>query len=93
MLNPAKGAGVGYGFAVVSTDTGHNSTALSAEWAYQQPEKLENWGYRALHGSVVLAKQVVESFYGKAPAYNYYTGRSAGGKQGFKEVEEFPEVH
>ncbi|GME23712.1 hypothetical protein GTA08_BOTSDO07411 [Neofusicoccum parvum] len=85
------GAGVGYGFAVVSTDTGHNSTALDAKWAYNELEELENWGYRALHGSVVLGKQIVENFYGEAPAFNYYTGCSAGGKQGFKEVEEFPD--
>ncbi|EON64415.1 hypothetical protein W97_03646 [Coniosporium apollinis CBS 100218] len=85
------GVGVGYGFATISTDTGHNSSALDASWAYNAPEKVEDWGYRALHGSIVLAKEVVSAYYGKDSAYSYYSGCSTGGRQGFKEAQEFPD--
>lgn len=40
-----QGAGVGYGFATVSTDTGHNSTTGDGTWADQAPEKVIDWGY------------------------------------------------
>jgi feruloyl esterase len=83
--------GTGYGFAAMSSDLGHNSTALDATWAYNAPEKVANWGYRALHGSIVIAKEVTRAYYSKDLAYSYYSGCSTGGRQGLKEAEEFPD--
>lgn len=85
------GVGVKYGFAVVSSDLGHNSTAQDGTWAWHEPEKLVNWGYRALHGSIVLGKEITEAYYGEAPAYSYYHGCSTGGRQGLKEASMFPD--
>lgn len=85
------GAGVGYGFAAMSTDTGHNSTTGDITWAIDQPEKKIDFGYRAMHGSIVLAKQIVEDFYNCKPSYSYYSGCSTGGRQGLKDIELYPE--
>lgn len=85
------GVGAQYGFATVGTDTGHNSTAGDGSWAYQEPEKLVDLGYRALHGSVVLGKEVVNGYYGKNMSFSYYSGCSTGGRRGFKEIEMFPD--
>ena len=84
-------AGVGYGFAAMSTDTGHNSTSGDISWAIGEPEKKLDFGYRAMHESVVLAKEVVEAYYGCGIEYAYYSGCSTGGRQGLKEVEMFPD--
>lgn len=81
----------GFGFAAMSTDTGHNSSTADATWAINNTESQVDWGYRAMHGSIVLSKQLVEAYYGSAQSYSYYSGCSTGGRQGFKEVEEFPE--
>ena len=75
----------------MSTDTGHNSSSFDGKWAYNEPEKLENWGHLALHGSVVAAKTVISAYYEKPIAYNYYSGCSTGGRQGLKEAEFYPE--
>lgn len=85
------GVGVQYSFAVVGSDLGHNSSAGDGSWAYQQPQKLVEWGYAALHGSVVLAKEAVREYYGADIRYSYYSGCSTGGRQGFKEIEMFPD--
>jgi feruloyl esterase len=77
-----------YGFAATSTDTGHESG--SAEWAYHNEEAITNWGYCALHDTVIRAKTVIQGYYGKNISYSYYRGCSAGGKQGLKEVEMYP---
>jgi len=45
-----------YGFASMSTDTGHISNAGDGSWGLNKPESLIDWGYRAMHGSIVLAK-------------------------------------
>lgn len=74
----------------MSTDTGHNSFSQDGSWALNK-EKLTDWGYRAMHGSVVLAKEIVQAYYGCESKYSYYSGCSTGGRQGLKEVEMFPE--
>jgi feruloyl esterase len=68
---PAMGTFVQYGFASMSTDSGHDSGAGDASWALNNPEALTDWGYRAMHGSVVVAKQVIASYYGNASQFSY----------------------
>ncbi|KAK5174165.1 uncharacterized protein LTR77_001245 [Saxophila tyrrhenica] len=84
-------AGVQYGFASMSTDTGHNSTSGDISWAYHEPEKQTDFGYRAMHESVVLAKRLAKAYYDCEMKYSYYSGCSTGGRQGLKEVQMFPE--
>ena len=96
---PDMGSFTHYGFAAISTDTGHVSTAIDSTWALNKPESIIDWGYRAMHGSVVLGKQVIEAYYASGGstnttgkiAYNYYASCSTGGRQGLKEVQRFPE--
>lgn len=85
------GAGVGYGFATVSTGTGHNSISTDASWALHNPEKKTDWGWRSMHGTVTLGKLLVEAFYETKIAYSYYNGCSTGGRQGLKEVQVSPD--
>ncbi|KAK3713529.1 hypothetical protein LTR37_008487 [Vermiconidia calcicola] len=84
-------AGAGYGFATMSTDTGHNSTSGDLSWAFEAEERRVDFGWRAMHESVVLAKQVTQAFYGGEAEWSYYSGCSTGGRQGLKEVQMFPE--
>jgi feruloyl esterase len=79
------------GFASMSTDTGHLSTPIDASWALNDPESQIDWGYRAMHGSVILAKALTQKYYDSEIAYSYYSACSTGGRQGLKEVEMFPE--
>ena len=88
---PGLGTFTRYGFAAVSTDTGHQSATFNATWAINNTEGQIDWGYRALHGSVVLSKEIVDAYYGVPHQYSYYSGCSTGGRQGFKEAQEFPD--
>ena len=84
---PAMGTFVQYGFASMSTNSGHSSGAGDASWALNNPEALADWGYRAMHGSVVVAKKVIAAYYGSSISYSYYSACSGGGRQGLKEVQ------
>lgn len=86
-----QGAGVGYGFATMSTDTGHNSISSDLTWSLNAPESKIDWGYRAMHNSIVLSKLIVMSYYGVASKYNYYSGCSTGGRQGLRDIQLYPE--
>ncbi|KAL9112888.1 MAG: hypothetical protein Q9227_002965 [Pyrenula ochraceoflavens] len=88
---PDMGTFSNYGFAAMATDTGHISATGNASWALNHPESIIDWGYRAMHGSVVLGKQIVNAYYGSNVSYSYYASCSTGGRQGLKEVQVYPE--
>jgi feruloyl esterase len=85
------GPALGRGYAVASTDTGHESNGGDASWALGHPEKQIDFGYRAVHEMTVRAKAIVDAFYATAPRYSYWSGCSSGGKQGLKEAQRFPD--
>lgn len=79
------------GFAAVSTDTGHLSEAFDGSWALNNPESIIDWGYRAMHESVVMGKAITEAYYDENIKFSYYAACSTGGRQGLKEIQKFPE--
>ena len=89
---PDCGAGMRRGFACATTNTGHNSSLSDGSWAYNNPETVSDWGYRAMHESVVLSKRIVHAYYPPQEQLraSYYQGCSTGGRQGLKEIQDFP---
>ncbi|KAI1335283.1 feruloyl esterase B precursor [Xylariaceae sp. FL0016] len=83
-----------YGFATMSTDTGHSSAAFDGSWALDAPETVIDWGYRAMHGSIVLSKEIIQTYYAITDGikYSYYASCSTGGRQGLKEVQMYPDT-
>lgn len=85
--------GLKRGFASMSTDTGHNSTAEDATWS-GNPEQMVDFGHRALHLTTVASKELLPYYYniqsGNASFFSYYAGCSTGGRQGWNEVQRYP---
>ena len=82
-------SGLERGYATASTDTGH--VGGSAEFGYEHPEKVVDFGWRSVHEMTVTAKDVIGAFYGDGPEHSYWFGCSAGGRQAMKEAQRFPE--
>ncbi|KAF3771135.1 tannase and feruloyl esterase [Cryphonectria parasitica EP155] len=80
---------VDLGFSTVATNNGHNGT--SGEAFYDNDEVVEDFAWRALHTGVVFGKEVSQLFYGQEHNKSYYFGCSTGGRQGFKEAQDFPD--
>jgi hypothetical protein len=79
------------GYAVVATDTGHTGSGFTAEWAVGHPEKLVDFGSRAVHLMTVTAKQAVADFYGRAVTHSLWNSCSTGGRQGLMAAARYPE--
>ncbi|KAI6374289.1 hypothetical protein MCOR25_003235 [Pyricularia grisea] len=88
---PYMGSGPHYGFATMSTDTGHSSGPGDLSWGLNRPDRLLDWGYRAMRGSSLVAKQVVAGYYQERPSRSYFTGCSTGGRQALKAIQGDPE--
>lgn len=88
-INPATLAtGLRKHYATAMTDTGHEGG--SGSFALAHPEKLIDFGYRSTHEMTVKAKAIIAAYYGRPPDVSYFTGCSAGGKQGLTEAQLFP---
>ena len=79
------------GYAVASTNTGHNGDPDDASFAVGHPERLTDFAYRGVHLMTVNAKAVIAAYYGRPARYAYWLGCSSGGRQGLKEAQLFPE--
>lgn len=78
------------GYATASTDTGHAAESNTALWAMGHPERIKDFGYRAVHEMTVKSKAVVAAYFGSDPRYSYWIGCSEGGRQGMGEAQRFP---
>ena len=81
--------GVARGYATASTDTGH--TGGRANFALGHPEKLTDFGYRAVHLMTVAAKLLIAAYYGDGPKLAYFQGCSSGGRQALMEAQRYPQ--
>lgn len=79
------------GYASVGTDTGHRGHPLVADWALDNPERLVNFGYKAVHDTAVTAKALIKAYYQKDIDRSYFTGCSTGGRQALMAGQRYPE--
>ena len=88
---PGLGAAVKRGYATAGTDTGHSGSAVDAAWALGHPEKVVDFGHRAIHEMTLKAKAIVEAFYGHNAQHSYFASCSDGGREALMEAQRFPE--
>jgi len=76
------------GYAAATTDMG---TAPNPDSGVGNHEVWKDFGFRATHLMTVAAKQIVRTYYGKAPEFSYFSGGSTGGQQALQEAQRYPE--
>lgn len=83
--------GLENGYAVAGTDTGHDSSLPDGKFALGHPDKMIDYGWRAIHLMTLNAKSIVQAFYKTAPHHAYFFGCSLGGQQALTETQRFPQ--
>ena len=78
------------GYVTAATDTGHHGNVTDATWALGHPEKVTDFGYRAIHETAEKAKALVAAFYGSGPKRSYFSSCSNGGRQALMEAQRYP---
>ena len=86
---PAMAASVRAGYAAAGTDTGH--VGGNADFVAGHPEKLVDFGHRAIHEMTVTAKTIVAAHYDLPPARAYFSSCSTGGRQALIEAQRYPD--
>jgi feruloyl esterase len=82
------------GYATGITNDGHKAgpSPFDVSWAFGAGanERIIDFAWRSVHELAIVAKQVVEAYYGRPPRYAYFNGCSLGGKEGIKSAQMFP---
>ena len=78
------------GYAVASTDTGHEGKSTDGSYALGHPEKVIDFGYRAVHEMVEKSRAVINKYYSRAAKLSYWNGCSTGGRQGLEDIQRYP---
>ena len=85
---PAMMTALARGYATSSTDTGH--TGNNARFAPGHPEKVIDFGWRAVHEMTLAAKAIIAAHYEQRPRFSHWNGCSTGGRQALMEAQRFP---
>jgi feruloyl esterase len=79
---------------------GNMGNALAAEFGdpaapstglFGHPERIKDFGYRAIHLMTVRGKEIANAFYGQNANRAYFAGCSTGGQNALMEAQRFPE--
>ncbi len=84
----ALASGAARGYATAATDNGH--VGPTPDFAIGHPEKVVDFGHRAVHLTAVHAKAIVQAFYGKPASHSYFFGCSDGGREALMEAQRYP---
>ena len=75
-------------YATMSNDNGHTGS----NWSFSlQPERVNDFGYRAQHVTTVAAKAIIRAFYQRQQSYSYFYGCSQGGHHALMEAQRYPD--
>ena len=77
------------GFAVVSTDSGHQGAVFDASFMRDQEAAL-NFAQASVGKVTAAAKAIVARYYGRPAARSYFVGCSTGGREGMIASQRYP---
>lgn len=84
------------GFAVISSDAGHNddlSSPISGGVFGIDPQARLDYGYNAVAQLTPMAKNLIKTYYGKMPDKSYIVGSSNGGRHAMVAASRFAEQY
>jgi feruloyl esterase len=80
------------GFAVASTDSGHQGQGFDAGFFRDQQAALD-FLYQAVAEVTVVAKSIVAKHYGKPQDRSYFVGCSTGGREAMLMSQRYPDYY
>ena len=104
ILNPALGlkgpattpdskSAMHFGYAVISTDGGHqDKNPITPDGSFgSDSEARIDYNYRSTKLVTDVARKVIVQFYGQPIRHSYFQGCSNGGREGLMTAERYPE--
>ena len=80
------------GFAVISSDAGHDSKLTRGPGFGLDPQARLDYGYAAVGNLTPMAKALIAAAYGRGPDTSYIAGCSNGGRHTLVATTRYPEM-
>ena len=79
------------GYAVSGTDDGHQDpVGTNASWALGHPEKIVDFGWRAVKETTDISKALIVAQKGGKISRSYFSGCSDGGREALMTAQRYP---
>ena len=88
LLNAPTGTALERGYAVASTDGGHDTGQADSTFAID-PQARSDYGYNAVGQVTTVAKKIVKARFGESPSRSYLLGCSNGGRDAMVASSRF----
>jgi feruloyl esterase len=97
LLGGQAGNALQLGYAVVSQNSGHDADDIAPDshggpasfgW---DPSARQSYAFRSAGRVTEIAKEILQSYYGRAARYSYWAGCSKGGQEGLAVAAHFPD--
>jgi pimeloyl-ACP methyl ester carboxylesterase len=88
VLNSTQTNALSQGYAVATSDGGHNTGQSDVSFALD-PQARKDYGYNAVGTLTPAAKQIVARTYGRTPDHSYFMGCSNGGRDAMVAASRF----
>jgi hypothetical protein len=80
------------GYVAVASDSGHQGSGLSADFARTDPFAAQMFGSLSVPTVMSTALEAVRAAYGEAPSKSYFEGCSNGGREALMAVQRNPNL-
>lgn len=80
------------GYATVNSDSGHQGSGLSADFALNDPYAANLFGSLSVPTVTSAAREMLQAAYGKAPDRSYFEGCSNGGREALMAAQRNPNL-
>ncbi len=71
--------------------TAFGDPAAPSTGLFGHPERIKDFGFRAIHLMTVRGKEIANAFYGQKAQRAYFAGCSTGGQNALMEAQRFPD--
>jgi hypothetical protein len=78
-------------YATAASDLGHQGSPMDGTFVVGHPEKLIDFGHRAVHETTVAAKAIIQAYYSHPTSRSLYVSCSTGGRIGLMEAYRYPD--
>lgn len=92
LLNSTESNALSQGYAVASTDGGHNTGQSDVGFGLD-PQARADYGYNAVGTLTPAAKQIIARTYGRSPERSYFMGFSNGGRDAMVAASRFADQY
>lgn len=81
------------GFAIVSTDSGHNGGAGGFDSSFMADQQAAlDFAHASVGTTTLVAKQIVAAHYGRPAHHSYIVGCSTGGREAMQASQRYPDL-